>query len=683
MQIIIKSIQLTNFKGQRDLFIEFDPKQTNIFGRNRAGKTTVVDAFLWSMFGKDSTDRTTFEIKTLDENNKAYHRLDHEVTVTLLVDGDEVVLKRSFREKWTKKKGSPVAEFTGHETSYEWNGVPCNEKEYSAKISSLIPEGQFKLLTNLAYFNTVLKWEDRRSYLLQLAGGISDLDFATELNTEGQYDHLIKALGLKKSLEEYRKELVAKKKAIKDDAEGIPYRISEANNALPEEEDYSALEAEIEQLKSELQNIDEILQSKSAAEKKRQERLVELERKRGDINRQIITRENDLRNSVREKAQSRKDQIDEARRSLDSLKMEKSSLLQSWERTNESLKRNKANHEALEKERDKLVEEWSKVNAETFEFDPSNGCCPTCKQDLPEGQVEEKRKMLEDNFNTDKAKRLDKITHQGFSYKHEIEESLKSATVLEAQLSNIKAKGDDVTAKISSAEENFNTLVEASQREAENEAAELSEIISGDDVIAEFKKALSDIDAEISQPFEESDNSEVVERKRVANERLQTCLTALSKKDDRKKILARIEELKKSEQEYAQALADVEALEFSLIEFDRAKMELLEKKINGKFQMVTFKLFEEQINGGQKPACVTLIDGVPYPDANTASKVNASLDIINVFSEHFGVKVPVFIDNRESVTDIIPTDLQIINLIVSPEHKKLTVKAAEAVAETV
>ena len=73
------------------------------------------------------------------------------------------------------------------------------------------------------------------------------------------------------------------------------------------------------------------------------------------------------------------------------------------------------------------------------------------------------------------------------------------------------------------------------------------------------------------------------------------------------------------------------------------------------------------------PTCEALINGVPYSDANTASQINAGLDIINVLSKFYGVTAPVFIDNRESVSFILPTETQIVNLIVSPEHKTLSV----------
>jgi len=148
----------------------------------------------------------------------------------------------------------------------------------------------------------------------------------------------------------------------------------------------------------------------------------------------------------------------------------------------------------------------------------------------------------------------------------------------------------------------------------------------------------------------------------------------LAGKEQKERIEARIAELESTEEKSAQELSTLEGLQFSLLEFDKRKMDVLEERINGRFRLVKFKLFDSTIDGSHKPACVALVNGVPYTDANTASKINASLDIINVFSDYYNVKAPVFIDNRESVTDIIHTDMQVINLVVSPEDKKLRIE---------
>ena len=128
--IQIKKIILTNFKGIRSLIIDFG-KETNIHGANGTGKTSVFDAFTWLLFGKDSTDRTNFEIKTLDKNNQEIPKIDHEVEAVIAVDEEEFKLKRTFREKWVKKRGALESEFAGNETIYEWNDVPMTLRAVS------------------------------------------------------------------------------------------------------------------------------------------------------------------------------------------------------------------------------------------------------------------------------------------------------------------------------------------------------------------------------------------------------------------------------------------------------------------------------------------------------------------------------------------------------------------------
>ena len=79
MEIKIFNLKLKNFKGIKELEIVFNGQNTNIYGRNATGKTTIFDAFKWLFFDKDSNDKKDFNIKTLDQNNKPIHFLEHEV----------------------------------------------------------------------------------------------------------------------------------------------------------------------------------------------------------------------------------------------------------------------------------------------------------------------------------------------------------------------------------------------------------------------------------------------------------------------------------------------------------------------------------------------------------------------------------------------------------------------------
>jgi len=80
---------------------------------------------------------------------------------------------------------------------------------------------------------------------------------------------------------------------------------------------------------------------------------------------------------------------------------------------------------------------------------------------------------------------------------------------------------------------------------------------------------------------------------------------------------------------------------------------------------VKFKLFNTLVNGAIEDCCEALINGVPFSSANKASQINGGLDIINALCGHYGIEAPIFIDNRESVNDILPCDSQIINLFVT------------------
>ena len=50
-QVILKRLTLTNFKGLRNVAIDFNGSVTTISGKNGTGKTTVIDGFYWLLVG--------------------------------------------------------------------------------------------------------------------------------------------------------------------------------------------------------------------------------------------------------------------------------------------------------------------------------------------------------------------------------------------------------------------------------------------------------------------------------------------------------------------------------------------------------------------------------------------------------------------------------------------------------
>lgn len=105
------------------------------------------------------------------------------------------------------------------------------------------------------------------------------------------------------------------------------------------------------------------------------------------------------------------------------------------------------------------------------------------------------------------------------------------------------------------------------------------------------------------------------------------------------------------------------------------KVALLDERINSRFRTLKFKLFHEQQNGGLQEICKVLIPCesglVEYEKANNAAQINAGIEIINVLADYYDVRLPMFVDNAESVTALTASDGQVVRLVVSEHDKSL------------
>ena len=135
----------------------------------------------------------------------------------------------------------------------------------------------------------------------------------------------------------------------------------------------------------------------------------------------------------------------------------------------------------------------------------------------------------------------------------------------------------------------------------------------------------------------------------------------------------RVEELKEDAKNAAQCLEAIEGMLFLIDEYSRYKTKFVEDSINSLFRIARFRLFREQANGGIEDRCDVVYDGIPYISVNNGMKINLGIDIINTLSTAYGVRVPLFVDNAESVTKLEKCGSQIIRLVVSENDKELRV----------
>jgi len=665
--IKLQLIKLTNFKGIRSFEANIIDNETSIFGANAAGKTTIYDAFNWLLFGKDSIGRTDFEIKTLDASGKVIEKIEHEVYARLVVDGAELKLKRVLRENWVKKRGNSVSEFAGNVTEYYWNEVPVQQKEFNANISQLLDEQIFKLITSVSAFNS-MEWKARRSIL----GSLVTITDEEIIGQNLAFQKLMQEIKNFKSIDDYKKMKAASIKKAKDDLKAIPTRIDEVVRNKPEAKDFITLKSALTAKEGELLKIDEQIADKTKAV----ESIVESKNahtlKLNGIQTKISQLQNSIKNDADKQVNDSKgdynkvaSEIDTLQRQLDSEIFEHGSLNKKQASIEKDI------HDTAEKMMG-LRSEWTQVNGTAFEFDESTCKCPTCKRDLEASDITAKKEELLKNFNANKEKQLNEINTKGVNLKSQ-KETLEANLVRNAELmQDAKNRSISLNTKLEASKAKLETLKE-DPAQTEKKAEMIYEtMLSNNAELIGLNKELTELQ---KVTFAETtvDTSELKASKEAIKKEVDALKLELAVEQEIQKADLRVAELIKEETTLAQQVADVEGEMMIADEFTKTKIDALETKINQKFKFVKFKMFDTQVNGGEVECCEATINGVPFSDANTASKINAGIDIINTLSEFYNVNAPIFIDNRESVVTVLKTDSQLINLVVSEQDKKLRV----------
>lgn len=648
-KVILKSISLVNFKGIRELSLDFAPNNTFIYGENGTGKTTLFDAFTWLLFGKDSTGRSdsNFNIKTLDENGKPILRLEHSVTGVLEVDGREMRLKRSFVEKWVKPRGQEEEEMQGHKTAFSINDVVVSTKaEYDAAVREICDEQVFRMITNPSYFVTCLGANEQKEMLLDMAGEISDEQVA-----EGNKDFaelLSKISGV--SLAQYTREIAARKRAIKQDIESIPSNIETVRRLMPEEQDWGSLEKELAEKKKSLAEIDEQLADISKAARAEGDRKCELQRQINEKRLAIAQRESAIREDIRSKNSAQYERMEELKTSLRQKENEKRSLDRQYEDVSNSIV-------DVQKELDTLREEFRRINAESVSFPDGAFECPTCHRPLEIEDIESKQREMTEAFNLDKSRRLAENKQKGIARRQALDN-------LVAQCNGIIESQAEAKEQIEYIYTEIDTINHCTP-----EPVNAEPLVESDSLIRGLKNDIEELNNQLSMEADLSDNTELLEGKKVLSEGIESLMKLLASKDMIAKSEEEIERLEEKRVASNQALADLEREEFVATEFQKAKDGVLMERINGLFNITRFSFVDEQLNGGEKMTCTCLVDGVPYADANNARKMNAGLDIINAICTAKGICAPIFIDNAESVNVLMPTLGQKVELRVSHDKE--------------
>lgn len=653
-KIILKSLALVNFKGVRDFSIAFNDGITTVCGDNGTGKTTLYDAYLWLLFGKDSTGRSDgangFNVKTTGEDGKPIYRLEHSVTAVLEVDGKEIKLQRSLVEKWQKVNGT-TEEVMKDETQYFINDVRTGtKKEYQAEISEIIPEDVFRMITNPYYF-TSLSAETQKDMLLEMVGNIDDEEVAA---TDPDFLALLDQIN-GTSLAKWAREIAAKKKACNDALATIPASIETAQKLMPDSEDWGTLEKQLKEVQDRVKEIDAQIADKSALNDEAYKRKMALMKQQADKRMKLQDRENTIRmeaNAAHNKALSDIQQME------NELSINQNNL--------NNYRNDKMNVDGkIDELNDKLVEmreQFKAVAKEQFP-EPSGDVlvCPTCGEPYKGESLENAIAKLRGNFEQSKSKRQKDIQTKGKQYKAEYDRAVEQQTKLTGLIAKLEDDALEIKGNIEIKKNNIPV------------AGNADEAIANDKECIALRNDIAEIANQLQVEVPQADVSELQNEKADSNAAIADINKRLGKRAMIERVNKEIADLEEKRIANNQAKADLEKWEDVYLRFQKAKDEVLMQRINGLFNVVSFSFVKEQKNGGEKVTCYCMVNGVPYADVNACGKVNAGLDIINAICATKGISAPIFIDNRESFNQIIPTISQIVNLKVSND-KSLTIK---------
>ncbi|EKO0708743.1 AAA family ATPase [Staphylococcus pseudintermedius] len=647
MHLRLNKLTIENFAGIKKQCFEFNGHNSKIHGANGTGKTTTATALQWLLFDKGLDGSTkSFNPVPVDKNNNELYELIPTVEAEFTIDDHTLLLRKESRPKYTTNQKTNRKEYSRSRTKRQFiNEEPVKISDYKSRIKDVIDEDVFKLITNPAAFNN-LDWKKRREILFEIADPINNEDI---INSNDELKGLSDLLN-EHDIETKKKIVSDKIKQINKEIQDIPTRINQESKGLQEVEplndsELKQIESEIEVLKQ--QRIEVRNGSKSIELKNKLiDKEAELSRLKSNHNFEIDNKIHTLTNEFN---------------------AEQSTVLNYTSKIrvhNQEIEHEEKRRKALLSDYKMIETNFKELQDKQFEYIATN-FCETCGQELPAEQIESVKQKALEKFNQEKA------------YDLEVLAKRKDETLAEGK------KIKPIIEKIQSEIDKYQKYVEDASKKSEKIKVEIDEFKEKQTNVTEteaYRAIVSEIEAikQEQQNIQESIAATVL----MIDEQINDLYAKKSKFDERliiiesnKRSEQRIKELRTKEDNLLEEKEEYAYQLYQLNLFTTTKINILTDNINEKFDMAEFKLFNQLVNGELEETCITLVDGVEYSGGlNNAARINVGLDIINTLCKHYNVTAPIFIDNAESVTNVIDTEAQQIQLIVSEDNRGLVMK---------
>lgn len=623
-QVTINYIKMTNWRT-RNRQIELNGRNAYITGRNKSGKSSVLDGFLWCLFGSDQQNRSNYHL--FDDRLEQTHEnaVPAEIELSLKFESGNVIFRRVATQGWVRRRGTDTYERSGSDNySYFVDGIERSAKQYAEDIEAFfgIPMEKLKIILNPSYFLS-LNWQEQRRLLGDIIGEVKAEDFTEDYSA---IFHELERYSISEVKEKYKSLLNPEKEALKS----IPLKIEALSDQIPDTSGTDAARARIGEIEEEIRKIDSLLTDKAKA-------ADDFLKKSMEEAREISTLEAELEGLRHAFSSQKSPEEMDVEKELTDANSHNASLAREQkecnrERASESFllaNSTKELQKRLAIDSD-LRQELARNKAKEFAADR----CAYCGQLLPEDKVVEAKLK----FNEAKRAEHDEIVARGKENKKYIEMLRATIAEKEANIASLDAKTFELIpiqpieaklARISSLKPKF----------------EESSIFAGKVAEIEEKRARMTKVPSTSDP-------ELVAKKEELRRERDEQLNIMGLESLKEKLEAAIEQLRKEAKVTAIAAAVHEGFLKLITSYEKDKAQIIRQRVSSLFSYCTVQMETMDKSGNVVPTCViTDANGVSALVTNLEARVNCQVDISRAFAKYYGCDVPIFIDNSESINE--------------------------------
>ena len=643
-KVVLKKISVQNFRSKS---FEFEFGEHNaIRGKNRSGKSSVKNAFFWLLTGADDLDRTNYNLFDTTIVHTKENSVPTIVTGVFVIDGVEYEVTRTAKIGWTRKRGNDEYERKASDDySFSIDGIERSATEFKSWIEdTFAPVDMLKCMINTRHFlYNIDDWKVQRKYLANIAGEITNEDF------EGDYTELFAQFS-KYTPEQLR--------------ERLKTLLTPLKKALGTESTKGEKAVELEVLQKNIVSLDEIV----SAEKE----LAELKSKREEIQAKISGKKSPIDEASAKRAQAlasveaKETEINEARKKHDTKQQAEVTKLESQlsniEAQNEAIRRQNDNgKKAFERKKQTLADDTKIVEKlknrleelreenkaiKSREFDGYN--CTYCGAPLDEEKVEE----LKAKFEERKQKDRDNNKAEGLQAKQRLETAQADLDALQKEVD----KGFTPTELVS----------EGDLRERIQQRKAAFPPFENSDEYKTLSKELEDLKNSVPE-IPVVDTSEFDKELNDVNDKIEAASNKAGLRSQYTKQTKQIEDVQADMKKMAQERAQWEKIEQQLVAYEQEKADIVGKRVNQFFDKCKVSMFSEKKDGSLAPNCVITMDGRRSATLNKEGTITAGIDVSDAFCRFYGLNMPLFIDDNESLSDdnYVTSERQVITLSVA------------------